>query len=267
MVADKPFVRGVARFARKPGRAGVNPGLAVQRYAAGQERFIGYMSTAKTHLDARGFRIMPRQLCLRLSQRLYRAFRKAYGDDVFALCVEPVAVAVRRGMTLEVALFVVRVSRLSFGLAFSDEEFARIRMLVKENLRAGKGEDMKKTEDGGKKTEDGGGAKASSAKRRPEPQISFAHVMAATPLERIRKAGAEKALREALGVHQPLVKECVALRLCKHLGFDELAERLDLTRRDVEEILEKMRPWVKRYTAFFDSDWYWQEAASPETGI
>ncbi len=110
MVADKPFVRGVARFARKPGRAGVNPGLAVQRYAAGQERFIGYMSTAKTHLDARGFRIMPRQLCLRLSQRLYRAFRKAYGDDVFALCVEPVAVAVRRGMTLEVALFVVRVS-------------------------------------------------------------------------------------------------------------------------------------------------------------
>jgi len=94
----------------------------------------------------------------------------------------------------------------------------------------------------------------------------YDRVTAATALERVTRRRAEEMLREALGMHQSVVKECVALRLCKRLGYDEIARELELTREDVEHILSKLRPWVRRFTTFFDTDWYWVESAKPDLG-
>ena len=101
-------------------------------------------------------------------------------------------------------------------------------------------------------------------KKRPDA-ISYEKVKRETALERVRKAKAESALRECLSVHEPVVKDCVALRLCKHLGYDEIARECDLTREDVADILAKLRPYVARFTTFFQSDYWWTEGARPQT--
>jgi hypothetical protein len=98
---------------------------------------------------------------------------------------------------------------------------------------------------------------------RPREEIPFAEVTKETPLERFRRRRAVEQLREALAPHQPVVKQCVAERLCLHRPTAELARELHLTEQQVEEILARVRPWVHRYTTYFDPDWYWQEGGAP----
>jgi hypothetical protein len=80
-----------------------------------------------------------------------------------------------------------------------------------------------------------------------------------TALDRFRKRNAAAELRLALAGHQPIVKSVVVERLSRHTGFAGLAEKFDLTVDEVTDILTRMRAWVKRFTQYYDSDWYWQD--------
>jgi hypothetical protein len=74
-----------------------------------------------------------------------------------------------------------------------------------------------------------------------------------------RQKRAVEALREALAPHQPLVQACVAHRLLDRWSHERLSERLALTREQVADILEQMRPSVARHTPFFNDDWHWTD--------
>jgi len=79
----------------------------------------------------------------------------------------------------------------------------------------------------------------------------------ATEVDNFSQRRLVQALRGALAPFQPLVRRCVALRLWEHRSFDELAEDLGISRDDVADILTKLRPYVRRFTNYFDQDWYW----------
>jgi hypothetical protein len=73
---------------------------------------------------------------------------------------------------------------------------------------------------------------------------------------------ATESLRKALSPHQDVVRFVVAGRLCARKTFDELAAEYGLSRAEVEDIMSKMRAWVRKYTTYFDDDWYWQGGTS-----
>ncbi len=108
------------------------------------------------------------------------------------------------------------------------------------------------------------GCGISLEKRKPIP---LSAAQQETVLERFTRKRATEQLREALANQMPVVKECVVLRLCEHWPYDKLARKLELTREQVGEILEKVRPWVYRFTTYFEDDWYWVEGVSPGFGI
>ncbi len=72
---------------------------------------------------------------------------------------------------------------------------------------------------------------------------------------------ATTALRDCLAVHEPIVRRCVALRLTRLLTPEEIAAQLELELEDVDDILTQMRPWVHKFTGFFDQDRYWRDDA------
>jgi len=111
----------------------------------------------------------------------------------------------------------------------------------------------------------GNGSKNRYRKRGPlgRSALSLTEVTRDTPLERYRRRRAVGCLRLALAQHQPVVKRCVAERLCHHRPVPELARELFLSEDQVRDILERMRPWVHRFTTFFDSDWYWVDGGAP----
>lgn len=96
---------------------------------------------------------------------------------------------------------------------------------------------------------------------RPAPsELSAAGVTGqSTPLERFTKRGATDALRAALSGHQEVVKFVVAGRLCAKKTFDDLAQEYGLTKDEVLDIMTRMRVWVRRFTTYFENDWYWKE--------
>jgi len=106
--------------------------------------------------------------------------------------------------------------------------------------------------------------KVSAEERRPRRlrwQDGIARVAEPTPLEEFGARLAVEHLRMALARQDPVVKRCVALRLLRHLSCEKLAGELELTLDEVKLILERMRPWVKRFTTYFERDWYWQDGA------
>jgi len=109
----------------------------------------------------------------------------------------------------------------------------------------------------------GSGNGRSKGPRKERRHVSFSVVMKETTLERYRRKEAARALRNALAPHDQVVKVCVAERLCHHLSREQLADKCGLSEGQVEDILERMRPWVHRFTTFFDSDWYWMDGGAP----
>jgi len=93
--------------------------------------------------------------------------------------------------------------------------------------------------------------------------LSLKEVTRDSTLERFKRTRATAQLRMALAPHQEVVKLCVAERLCHHKDTAALARDLKLTEDQVKEILARMRPWVHRYTTYFDSDWYWLDNGLP----
>jgi len=89
--------------------------------------------------------------------------------------------------------------------------------------------------------------------------VSFSVITEKTALEKFSRKLAMRQLRDALACHQPVVKLCVAERLSKHKSYAELAQQFFLTEEEVVDIMTRIRPLVRRYTTYFDSDWYWKD--------
>ncbi len=83
-----------------------------------------------------------------------------------------------------------------------------------------------------------------------------------TSLDRYRKRNATAELRLALAGHQTIVKDVVVERLSRHTGLADLAEKFGLTMDEVTDILTRMRAWVKRFTEYYDKDWYWLDGTA-----
>jgi len=98
-----------------------------------------------------------------------------------------------------------------------------------------------------------------SARERHKVLSGAREVLDATPVDRFTRQRAVRMLREALALHQPVVKKCVAERLCNHKSFQQLAEELNLSVDEVKDILSKLRGWVHKFTTYFENDWYWVE--------
>jgi hypothetical protein len=98
-----------------------------------------------------------------------------------------------------------------------------------------------------------------SARERHKVLSGAREVSDATPVDRFTRQRAVRMLREALALHQPVVKKCVAERLCNHKSFQQLAEELNLSVDEVKDILAKLRGWVHKFTTYFENDWYWVE--------
>jgi hypothetical protein len=82
-----------------------------------------------------------------------------------------------------------------------------------------------------------------------------------TPLESFARKRAVDQLTLALARFEPVVKRCVATRLLRHESYARLAKRLELSLDEVREILGMVRPYVSRFTTYFDTDWFWVEGA------
>ena len=98
-------------------------------------------------------------------------------------------------------------------------------------------------------------------RKRPGRGSLVALATETTALESFGMRRAVRAVRLAVADKHPIVKRCVAERLFNHLSFDELAELLNISRADVATTLERMRGWVRKYTTYFNDDWFWDDSA------
>lgn len=78
-----------------------------------------------------------------------------------------------------------------------------------------------------------------------------------TILEETRLSFAAKHLKAAISSLRPVERQCVIGRLARKMGFDELAQELEITRDDVAEILGRAKRLVQAHTTYFNSEWYW----------
>ena len=95
--------------------------------------------------------------------------------------------------------------------------------------------------------------------------LSFERVTSPDAFEKEKRRRAEEQLRSALSLLDPVAKNCVALRLSKLWRYDVIADELEITRADVEDILGRVRPWLARLTTYFDADWWWQDQLASQT--
>jgi hypothetical protein len=106
------------------------------------------------------------------------------------------------------------------------------------------------------------GTQAAEPKRRRAATGSdrvMAGTVKPTPLEQYTEKRAVEQLRLALARFEPVVKKCVAFRLLRHESYKKLARELDLSLDEVNEILAAVRPKVRAFTTYFDTDWHWVE--------
>jgi len=99
------------------------------------------------------------------------------------------------------------------------------------------------------------------AKSEPAGDDELAALSRPSPLQSFGERLAREKLCAALATQDPVVRRCVALRLLRELRCEKLASELDLSLDDVKLILEKMRPWVHRFTTYYDATGFWVDGA------
>jgi hypothetical protein len=80
-----------------------------------------------------------------------------------------------------------------------------------------------------------------------------------TVLEQVQERRATQCLREALRMIRPYARKVVVDRLADRLSYAELAERHGTTAEEVADIMEQARGFVRRYTTYFDDEWWWSD--------
>ncbi len=164
----------------------------------------------------------------------------------------------RKRVSLSVADLRNRVQKYLSGRVEGVDPYEVSGDLVDSVVAGGNGNGNKGNGKGNK-----GNGKGKQRERRKQPGrgSAVARATATTPLDRYGLKRAERAVSLAVAGKHSIVKRCVAERLFNHLSFDELAELLDISRSDVATTLERMRGWVRKYTTYFNNDWYWDDDA------
>jgi len=313
-------VRGAAKYSLWPGKgSAAHPKVVAERYRAGQAQLNAYQQVVKTALTLDHVPQGVMAVCLRLSAQLYRIQRRAYGDELLRMFVEPLATAVRRGLDVDRVMFIAHAARNAFGPGLPDDEQAELRGMVERLLTEWKEKQTVETvtqEDTSQLEETGivalvpadplaslkprevnalvrelraqaqkllaekvgpdahmalealleragtGNGKGRTKRAKAASGLSYDRVMSLTAHEKSKLKKAESDLNQALMLHEPIVRQVVALRLCKRMPTEDIAAEVQVDVRDVEEILARMRPWVARLTTFFDSDWFWGPATA-----
>lgn len=226
------------------------------RYAASQEPFRRYEQGMKQRLAHVCLEYLNRQKVVTLHRKLYRVLRLTYGPDLAPALAEAGARAVREGLKPRLVLEIVSAGCAEMGRELAPGQARELRQVVSVTAA----------------NKEGYVEKSEAVKARTEPVRGRARTVSAsalgreTPLEEFRRQRGLKALGEALAMHQPVVKRCVVRRLLDRLSYEELAAELGLTRDQVKEILTGLKPWVFRFTTYFDDDWHWFEGCAPGLG-
>jgi hypothetical protein len=222
-----------------------------------------YEARVRTGLGPRMGSVLPSAWlrAMNLARRVYGLSRRKTGDELVQAGAEAGVATVGRGLTEDQAVDTVHISLTELGCGFTRE---RVSALVREALQSRPEPGPAKPVPDRPKVE----VKSGKARSLGRLAISLSEVGKETPLEKFTRTRATEQLRYALAPHQLVVKRCVALRLCKHMTYKELAEELGLSTEQVEDILTRMRGWVAMYTTFFEHDWYWKEGVIdlPGTG-
>jgi len=83
-------------------------------------------------------------------------------------------------------------------------------------------------------------------------------------LERMQEKKAAQSLREALQVIRPYAREVIIGRVADRMSYAELAQKNQMTVEEVADIMQQARGFVRKYTSYFDDDWWWEDL--PEDG-
>jgi hypothetical protein len=260
--------------------------VAADRYASFRVQYDEFRRVVKTALPARlALPMLPREHLLRYCRRVYRCWRRTPADLLSAALAAEGAQWVGDWATPEQVALAAQVAMTALGATFGDVErdalAGVIAKQVKERATAGQQRAATGMQNEGNeeehmvgddfRTQAGDTVETQSAEvgkqgrrrgTRPARADSLTTASVAeveTIVDTHRRRIAAKNLRLALAGHQPIVKRVVAKRLCEHAKFDDIAKEYDLTRAEVEDILNRMRKWVYRFTAFFNEDYYWKE--------
>lgn len=234
------------------------------RYAASQESFRNYEQGMRWRLARLMLDFLDRRTVVVLYRRLYREFRRCYGPDLVQALAVPVAGSLRQGLGPDLALEVTRESSEQMGRPLGPVQLRELRRIVRTDFATNKEENVTKSAVAESVTPKP--ADARPARRVSRSQEAVAFLMDETPLEVQRRENGLKGLRDALVRFQPVVKRCVVRRLIDRLSYAKLPAELRLSRDQVQEILSQLKPWVAKYTTYFDDDWYWFEGRTPDLG-
>ena len=259
------------RFGAALGRAGV----ADERARAYRERYLqardllgSYRSTVRQVYGELGVKVGKRLRLNALAQRLYGLGRQCKGEKLYQQLAVSVQDRLIEGSGWVEILAVVDAGMRALGLRFNLEEANELRRLV---AAGSEEESMAKHRKAGAGAvasavaveQPGDAAKKERRQARRDAAGSVDNLVAGdVEWEQERKRLAMQNLKFALAGHHKIVKEVVARRLCQRKSFDELATMFEITREDVVTILERMRTWVQRFTAYFSDDWYWKEGGA-----
>ena len=230
--------------------------MAKERYLAARAVLVAYERQVADAYGKLGLSSGKRRILQPLAQKLYGLSRRYTREKLYGLLAESVRDRLIRGAEWAEVLAVVEAGMRALGLAYSPQEAETLRKLVEVKVQSADG----KVQDGGTDAER---ARTVPGARRARIAGAVQNVVTNyTEWEAERERLAVRNLKYALAGHHQIVKEVVARRLCEHRSFDELAARFEITREDVETILERMRMWVNRFTAYFSDEWYWRDGGA-----
>ncbi len=246
-------VRGIGKYARKGVLQIADPvkrTTVTGRYRAAREKLVEFEEKVKLMVCSQlGVDVLCYQRLMNFARRIYGLARKSEGNLLMAQVARDGGDWMGRALKPEHVLEVAVKSLEVLGTQLPGKEKQKLARAMKDWA------DRKVAE-------------------KPEPvrkpvvpvrrkRIELSEVEKATAFEEFTRTRATGQLRDALAMQLPVVRHCVARRLCEHASYDDLAEELDLTRGQVAGILEKVRPWGHRFTTYFEDDWYWVDGAGP----
>jgi hypothetical protein len=253
--------RGVLRFRQSLVGRGVNRASAdwaANRYRTEQVAMTRLVDAAHRASDRLGrMRMVDRRRFGDLARLIYSYSRKVDEENWPTVMAIAAARCVAEGLDEESVLAALEACWRVLPHRSSDCRPAGVRELAEKLIREGV---AMNSEEGSVKSEVR--TDAAEPKRRrnaPGSDRVTAGTVKPTPLEQFSQKRALEQLRLALARFEPVVKKCVAFRLLKHESYKKLAKELDLSLDEVKEILAAVRPKVRAFTTYFDTDWHWVE--------
>jgi len=81
-------------------------------------------------------------------------------------------------------------------------------------------------------------------------------------LEEFQRKKATEMLKQALARIKPWARKVVVDRVARRKTSAQLAEESGMPRDQVDRIIAEARSFVRKYTNYFDDDWFWADTCS-----